>query len=196
MGFLIFLLVITGCGDTWEDKLLSPFAIGLKDGIDQSGSKGMTAFIGTMEVSNMDEIRTIAAEDFSGKIIRDPKVTMNLKIEKSGLISEGNIEIRVQDRDLSQSQPYFYFRATCAVSQDKQCGSFKDKKLNVSLYDSGGFVGLTSIRSTNNEFHGFVTLDGHEKKLGEFSLTKEDSQNEKVKDKSEDKNKEESQWKK
>ncbi len=177
MAFLLALiLVASGCGEEWEQRILKPFA--RSSNTDTGGdSKGMTTFTGTMEVLSMEELRKIAASDFTGKVLKNPRIEMGLKIDKSGLISEGRISIRIQDKELTESQPYSVYRAGCSSGKDRQCGSFKNEKLDVNLYDDSGFMTLKSTQSSGGQIFGFVTLDGRNEnsKLGDFSLTGEGS---------------------
>ena len=180
LGLIFFVARCGEQGAEIEKKLLKPFATG-EDG---DGLTGGIRFTGTLESVNVGELAIIAPEGssddpdsaFSGQIMKDPEIELTIIVESSGVIEKGQLKMTVHDRPGNNQNSVFSYYSDCSKEKNRLCGTFKNQRLNINLFDNGGHVSFVSDKPLKNqELSGAVKIDNRGTELGKFVIRTEQS---------------------
>lgn len=182
---LIALLIVAigaiGCGNSRE-KVEKSFAFDPKGGSPEGDLVSIqdgTQLNGSIALNDIDprEYQIIAATDFSGRLIEDPKVTMVIRVSEKGLVEQGEIVIRGRDRANGTADDFMTYRATCSSKEGRHCGVFVKGVLDVRFFDGVGYVELKTVPKGQDEFTGDIRVDGRPQRLGTIDLKKNEPLN-------------------
>ncbi len=178
VSIVFALIAILGCGESRE-KVEKSFVHDPKGGSsspqgDSVSIEGGTQFNGSIGLNELDprEYQIIAATDFSGRLIEEPKVNMVIRVSEKGLIEQGEIVIRGRDRAQGTADDFMTYRATCSSKEGRHCGVFVKGALEVRFFDGVGYVELKAVPKGQNEFTGDIVVDGRQRRLGIIDLKK------------------------
>ncbi len=179
---VIVAIATIGCGESRE-KVENSFVHDPKGGSAQGDSVSIqdgTELNGSIGLGDIDqsEYGIIAATDFSGRLIEEPKVKIVIKVSEKGLIEQGEIVIRGRDRANGTADDFMTYRATCSSKEGRHCGVFVKGVLDVRFFDGVGYVELKTVPKGQDEFSGDIRVDGRPQRLGTVNLKNGDLKNE------------------